>query len=88
LANSSIACSVVAFCAGLLRYRRIGLMPRGSTLIRVGLPMGVESLIGAAAGGAFAGSASGEFLKLLLGLLLIAAALKAFWRRGITRRTA
>jgi uncharacterized membrane protein YfcA len=39
-------------------------------------------LFGAAAGGAFAGSTSAEVLKLLLGLILIAAALKAFWRRG------
>ena len=41
---------------------------------------GIESLVGAAAGGAFAGSASAEALKLLLGLILIAAAFKAFWR--------
>ena len=40
--------------------------------------MGVESLIGAAAGGTFAGSASAEVLKLLLGMILIAAAPKAF----------
>ena len=45
----------------------------------VGLPMGIESLVGTAAGGAFAGSTSAEVLKILLGLTLIAAALKAFW---------
>jgi uncharacterized membrane protein YfcA len=61
---------------GLLRYGRMGLLPG-----RSGLPMGFESLVGAAAGGAFAGSASAEVLKLLLGLILIAAALKAFWRQ-------
>ena len=33
-----------------------------------------------AAGGAFAGTTSAEVLKLLLGAILIAAALKAFWR--------
>ena len=55
--------SIPTICVGLLRYRRIGLLPSRSTLIRVGLPMGVESLIGAAAGGAFAGSASAEVLE-------------------------
>jgi uncharacterized membrane protein YfcA len=43
--------------------------------------MGAESLTGAAAGGAFAGSTSAEVLKLLLGLILLTAAFKAFWRR-------
>jgi uncharacterized membrane protein YfcA len=40
--------------------------------------MGRESLVGAGAGGAFAGSTTAELLKLLLGLILVAAALKAF----------
>lgn len=79
--------SIPTICVGLLRYRRMGLLPSRTTLIRVGLPMGVESLIGAAAGGAFAGSASAEVLKLLLGLILIAAALKAFWRRPLAPRS-
>jgi len=61
----------------------MGLLPGRSTLLRVGLPMGAESLVGAAAGGAFAGSASVEVLKLLLGLILMAAALKAFCRQAI-----
>jgi uncharacterized membrane protein YfcA len=72
--------SIQTVCAGLFRYGRIGLLPNRSTLLRIGIPMGVESLIGAAAGAALAGSAFAELLKLLLGLILIAAALKAFWR--------
>jgi uncharacterized protein len=72
--------SIPTVCMGLFRYGRMGLLPGRSTLQCVGLPMGVESLIGAAAGGAFAGSTSAEVLKLLLGVILIAAALKAFWR--------
>jgi uncharacterized membrane protein YfcA len=72
--------SIPTVCMGLFRYSRMGLLPGRSTLVRVGLPMGIESLVGAAAGGAFAGSTSAEVLKLLLGLILIAAALKAFWR--------
>jgi uncharacterized membrane protein YfcA len=42
--------------------------------------MGIESLARTAAGGAFAGSTSAEVLKILLGLILIAAALRAFLR--------
>jgi uncharacterized membrane protein YfcA len=61
-------------CMGLLRFGRMKLLPRGSTLLRIGLPMGIASLVGAAAGGAFAGSTSAEVLKLLLGLILIAPA--------------
>lgn len=51
-------------------------------MLRVGLPMGTESFIGAAAGGAFAGTTSAEALKLLLGVVLVAAAFKAFWRHS------
>ena len=72
--------SVPTVCMGLFRYGRMGLLPGRSTLLRIGTPMGAESLIGAAAGGAFAGSTSAEVLKLLLGLILVAAAFKAFWR--------
>jgi uncharacterized membrane protein YfcA len=67
---------------GLFRYSRMGLLPGRSTLWRIGVPMGIESLVGAAAGGAFAGSTSAEVLKLLLGLILIAAVFKAFWRHS------
>jgi uncharacterized protein len=72
--------SIPIVCMGLFRYSRMGLLPSRSTLLRVGVPMGSESVVGAAAGGAFAGSTSAEVLKLLLGVILIAAAAKAFWR--------
>jgi uncharacterized membrane protein YfcA len=74
--------SIPTVCMGLFRYSRMGLLPGRSTLWRIGLPMGLESLVGAAAGGAFAGWTCAEVLKLLLGLILIAAALQTFWRRG------
>jgi uncharacterized membrane protein YfcA len=72
--------SIPTVCMGLFRYGRIRLLPGRSTLLRIGLPMGIESFVGAAAGGAFAGTTSAEVLKLLLGVILIAATLKAFWR--------
>ena len=70
--------SIPTVCMGLFRYSRMGLFPVRSTLLRVGLPIGIESLVGAATGGAFAGSTSAEVLKLMFGVILIAAALKAF----------
>jgi uncharacterized membrane protein YfcA len=72
--------SIPTVCMGLFRYHRMGLLPARSTLLWIGIPMGIESLVGAAAGGAFAGSTSAEVLKLLLGVILVAAAFKAFWR--------
>lgn len=80
-ASAVLFVSIPTVCMGLFRCSRIGLFPSRRTLLRVGAPMGVESLVGAAAGGAFAGSTSAELLKLLLGLILIAAALKTFWHR-------
>jgi uncharacterized membrane protein YfcA len=80
-ASAVLFISIPTVCMGLFRYSRMGLLPGRSTLLRVGLPMGIESLVGAAAGGAFAGSTSAEVLKLLLGLILISAALKAFWHQ-------
>jgi hypothetical protein len=74
--------SIPTVCVGLFRYSRMGLLPGRSTLLWIGMPMGIESLVGAAAGGTFAGSTSAEVLKLLLGLILVAAALKAFWRHS------
>jgi len=74
--------SIPTVCTGLFRYGRVGLLPGRTALLRVGAPMGIESLVGAAMGGALAGSISAEMLKLLLGLILIPAALKAFWRQG------
>lgn len=64
---------------GLFRYGRMGLLPGRFTLLRIGLPMGVESFVGAAAGGAFAGTTSAE---VLLGIILVAAAFKSFWRHS------
>jgi uncharacterized protein len=73
--------SIPTVCMGPFRYGLMGLLPSQWTLLRVGVPMGIESLVGAAAGVAFAGSTSAKVLKFLLGLVLIAAALKAFWRQ-------
>ncbi len=79
--SATLFISIPTICVGLWRYSRLGRLPRRRTLLWIGLPMGAESLVGAAVGGAFAGSAPAEILKLLLGFILIAAAAKAFWKR-------
>lgn len=71
--------SIPTVCMGLWRYGRLGLLPNRRTLLWIGLPLGLESFIGSAVGSSFAGAVSGEAIKLLLGGILIAAALKAFW---------
>lgn len=79
--SATLFVSIPTICVGLYRYARVGLLPSRPILVRVGLPMAAESLIGAAAGGAFAGTASAAVLKSLLGVILIAAAFKAFLRK-------
>jgi uncharacterized membrane protein YfcA len=47
----------------------------------VGLPLGAETFVGVAAGGALAGSAPAEMSKFFLGSVLVVASFKAFWKR-------
>ena len=72
--------SIPTVCLGRFRYRRRGLLAGRPTLLRIALPIGVESFVGAAAGGAFAGTTSAGVLKLMPGMILVAASFKAFWR--------
>jgi uncharacterized protein len=81
--SATLFISIPTVCMGLYRYSRMGLFPGKNTLLRVGLPLGAESFVGAAAGGLMAGSASAEVLKMLLGLVLIGAAFKAFWTSNV-----
>jgi uncharacterized membrane protein YfcA len=79
--SATLFISIPTVCMGLFRYGRLGLLPSRQTLLRIGASMGTESLIGAAIGGAFAGTTPAAVLKLMLGLILIAAAIKAFWKK-------
>lgn len=74
--TASLAISIVAVGAGLVRYRRLGMLPDRRNLRRIGLPMGIGSIVGAAAGGILAPFAPDAFLKAVLGVILIAAAIK------------
>ncbi len=74
--TASLAISIIAVSAGLIRYGRLRMLPDGRTLRQIGWPMGVGSIGGAALGGILAPYASEPVLKTILGLILIAAALK------------
>lgn len=76
--TASLAISMPTVLSGLVRYGRLGMLPDRATLRRIGLPMGVGSLIGAALGGVLVPFAPDALLKGVLGIVLIAAALKTF----------
>lgn len=74
--TASLAISIVAVIAGIIRYRRLGMMPDRPSMRGIGWPMGVGSILGAVLGGLLAPYASEPVLKSILGLILIAAAIK------------
>ena len=74
--TASLAISVVAVTAGLMRYRAMKMLPSRGELRRIALPMGLASIAGAIPGGMLASVAPDTTLKLILGAILIAAAAK------------
>jgi uncharacterized membrane protein YfcA len=79
--TAGLMVSIVTVAAGLWRYGRLGALPDRAALRGTALPMGVGSILGAVIGGILVGVAPVMVLKLLLGTLLIAAALKTFLHR-------
>jgi uncharacterized protein len=71
--------SIVAVIAGLIRYRRLRMLPDKPTMWSIGWPMGLGSILGAVMGGILAPYTSEPVLKLILGLILMAAALKTLF---------
>ena len=74
--TASLAISIVAVTAGLVRYRAMKMLPSRGELRRIALPMGLASMVGAIPGGMLASVAPDTTLKLILGAILIAAAAK------------
>jgi uncharacterized membrane protein YfcA len=72
----SILISAAVVVVGLCRYWRIGAFPLGRGVQRIALAMSGGSIVGAIAGGLAVAYAPIELLKLLLGVVLMAAALK------------
>jgi uncharacterized membrane protein YfcA len=76
--SASIMISLVIVTMGLWRYWRMDALPRGRGVQRLTVAMSSGSIIGAVAGGLAVAVAPVEFLKLVLGAVLIAAAVKTY----------
>ncbi|MCS6855541.1 MAG: TSUP family transporter [Elioraea sp.] len=72
--SGSLAVSLLVVSAALLRYRLAGRLPAREDVRDIGVPMGAGSIAGAAAGAALAAFAPSSALKVVLGLVLLAAA--------------
>lgn len=79
--TASLMISLVTVSSGLWRYHRLGLLPGKPEIAAIGLPVGSGSIIGAALGGVAVGWIAAPLLKLILGIVLVVAAAKAFWRK-------
>jgi uncharacterized membrane protein YfcA len=75
--TASLMISLVVVATGVWRYGRAGELPMTGGPQRIATAMTIGSLLGAAVGGLAVGLAPASFLKAFLGLVLIAAAVKA-----------
>ncbi len=74
--TASLLGNLPTVAVGVLRYRRRGAHRDPGLLGRLALPMAAGSVVGATAGVALLPCAPGAALKLLLGLILAASAVK------------
>lgn len=74
--TASLAVSVVAVTAGLVRYGRLRMLPSRGELRRIAVPMGLASVVGTIPGGLLAAHVPDSSLKLVLAAILVAAAAK------------
>jgi uncharacterized membrane protein YfcA len=77
--TASLMISLVTVSSGILRYQRLGALPSRDAVRRVAGPMGLGSIGGAVVGGLIVGWISASVLKVVLGIVLIAAATKDRW---------
>lgn len=76
--TASLLISLPTILVGLVRYARRGAFAERRMLTETVAPMGVGSVIGAIIGGLLVGLISSTLLKLVLGFILIASAVKIF----------
>jgi uncharacterized membrane protein YfcA len=74
--SASLLISVFVVLSGLYRYWRLGAIPTGRGVQRIVSAMSAGSLLGALLGGLAVAFAPVDFLKVLLGCVLLAAAAK------------
>jgi uncharacterized membrane protein YfcA len=77
--TASLLISLVTVASGLWRYHRLEALPDRVALHGTAIPMSIGSIVGAVAGGLLLGIVSVVALKVVLGLVLIAAASKPVW---------
>jgi F0F1-type ATP synthase assembly protein I len=82
LGSASILISLGIVLVGLWRYWRLHAIPHGRGIQRITFAMSVGSILGAMLGGLVVAFAPVEFLKLLLGCVLIVAAVKTVTRHA------
>lgn len=76
--TASLIISLPTVSVGLVRYARQGAFRDRSSFTETILPMGTGSVIGAIVGGVLAGVVPANVLKVGLGMILIASALRVF----------
>lgn len=79
--TASLLVSLPTVAVGVLRYQRHGAYRDGNLLASLALPMALGSVVGAMLGAALLPHAPAAALKLVLGLILVASALKLARRR-------
>lgn len=80
--SASLVISLAVVTAGLLRYRSLGRLPDRRAVTGIALPMSAGSIVGAAIGAGLAAFAPSAVLKILLGIVLLAAALVSAKRKN------
>lgn len=79
--SASILISVLVVLSGLYRYWRLDAIPKGRGVYRISAAMSAGSILGALLGGLAVAYAPVDFLKVLLGCVLLAAAVKTMAHR-------
>lgn len=73
--TASLMISLVVVTAGLIRYHSVGRLPERRAVTNIALPMALGSIAGAAMGASLAVFAPSATLKIVLGIVLLGAAL-------------
>ena len=72
--------SIPTVLTGFVRHYRAGALDNRELVMRLVVPMGIGAIAGGIAGGLLSSLAPSGLLKAMLGVILIASALKVFWR--------
>lgn len=76
--TASLMVSLPTVATGILRYARRGMYQERREWFTLITPMGAGSVVGAVLGGVLMGMVSGQWLKVILGLVLIISAIRMF----------